>query len=66
MSVQFDVREQQEMEFVTGGSIVMDYELVFWPEAMVWIVQNWVVNILGKRNAKSVRDKAKWSEIARL
>ncbi len=35
MSVDFDVREQQEMDFFTGGSIIMDYGLVFWPEAMV-------------------------------
>ncbi len=36
MSVDFDVSGQQEMYFfLTGGSIILDYELVFWPEAIV-------------------------------
>ncbi len=34
MWVDFDVRGQ-EMDFtITGGSVIMDYGLVFWPEAM--------------------------------
>ncbi len=36
ISVDFDVSGQQEMYFfLTGGSIIMVYELVFWPEAIV-------------------------------
>ncbi len=35
MWVDFDVRGQQEMEFFTGRSIIMDYGQVFWPEAMI-------------------------------
>ncbi len=35
MSVDFDVRGQQGMDFFTGGSI-MDYGLVFGSEAMIW------------------------------
>ncbi len=29
MSVDFDVRGQQEMDFFTGGSVIMYYGLVF-------------------------------------
>ncbi len=36
MSVDFDVRGQQGMDFFTGGSIIMDYGLVFGSEAMIW------------------------------
>ncbi len=36
MWVDFDVRGQQEMDFFTGGKVIMDYELIFWPEAIVW------------------------------
>ncbi len=32
----FCCERQQEMDFFTGGSIIMDYGLVFWPEVMVW------------------------------
>ncbi len=32
MLVDFDVREKQEMDFSSGGSIIIDYGLVFWPE----------------------------------
>ncbi len=32
----FDMTEQQRIDFFTGGSVIMDYELV-WPEAMVYI-----------------------------
>ncbi len=38
MSVDFDVREQQGMDFFTGGSIIMNYGLwimLFWPEVTV-------------------------------
>ncbi len=35
MIVDFDVRGQQRMDFFTVWSIIMDYELIFWPEAMV-------------------------------
>ncbi len=31
-SVDFDVKGQQGMDFFTGGNIIMDYGLVFWPE----------------------------------
>ncbi len=34
MWVDFDVKEQQEMDFFTGGSVIMDYGL-FWPEVAV-------------------------------
>ncbi len=34
MLVDFDVRGQQGMDFFKGGSVIMDYRLVFWPEAM--------------------------------
>ncbi len=33
--VDFDVIEQQEMDFFTGGSIIMNYELIFCPEVTV-------------------------------
>ncbi len=33
--INFDVRGQQGMSFLTGGSVIMDYGLIFWPEAMV-------------------------------
>ncbi len=36
MTVDFDVRGQQEKHFITGGSAIMDYGLVFRPEAKVW------------------------------
>ncbi len=29
------VRGKEEMDYFTGGSIVTDYGLVFWPEATV-------------------------------
>ncbi len=35
MPVDFDVRQKQEMDFFTGGSIIMDYGLIFCPEATV-------------------------------
>ncbi len=35
MSVDFEVRGQQGMDFFTGESIIMDYGLEFWPETMV-------------------------------
>ncbi len=35
MAVHFDVRWQQGMAIFTGGSIIMDYGLEFWPEATV-------------------------------
>ncbi len=37
MSADFVVRGQQGMNFFffTGGSIIMDYRRVFWPEVMV-------------------------------
>ncbi len=35
MLVDFDVRGQKGMDFFTGGSVIMDYGLVFWPEATV-------------------------------
>ncbi len=35
MLVDFDVRVQQEMDFFTGGSAIMDYGLIVWPEATV-------------------------------
>ncbi len=28
MWVDFDVRGQQEMDFITGGSIIMDYSII--------------------------------------
>ncbi len=35
MLVDFDVRGQQVIDFLTGGSIIMDYgfSIVFWPKA---------------------------------
>ncbi len=33
MLVGFDVGGQQKMDFFTGGSVIMDYGLIFWPEA---------------------------------
>ncbi len=35
MWVDFDVKGQQEMDFFTGGSAIMDYGLIFWPEVTV-------------------------------
>ncbi len=35
MLVDFDVKGQQGMTLITGGSIIMDYGLMFWPEASV-------------------------------
>jgi len=32
MSLDFDVRGQQEMDFFTGGGIIMVYGFVFWPK----------------------------------
>ncbi len=33
MLVDFDVRAQQEIDFFTGGSVIMDYRFIFWPES---------------------------------
>ncbi len=30
------MRRQQEKDFFTGGSVIMDYGLIFWTEATVW------------------------------
>ncbi len=30
-----DMGGQQGMDFFSGGSIIMDYGLLFWPEAIV-------------------------------
>ncbi len=35
MSVDFDMRGQQEMDLFTGGSVIMDYGLTFWLEVIV-------------------------------
>ncbi len=35
MLVDFEVRGRQGMGFFTGGSIIMNYGLVFWSEAMI-------------------------------
>ncbi len=35
MSVNFEVRGQQGMDFFTGGSVIMDYGPGFWSEAIV-------------------------------
>ncbi len=35
MSVDFDVRGQQGMDIFTGGSVIMDYGLQFWPEEIL-------------------------------
>ncbi len=35
MLVDFDVRGQQEKDVFTGGSIIIDYGLIFWPEVML-------------------------------
>ncbi len=35
MLVDFDVRRQQEMDVFTEESIITDYGLIFWSEAMV-------------------------------
>jgi len=32
--IEFDVKAQQGMDFFTGGSIIMDYGLIFWLEAL--------------------------------
>ncbi len=32
MSVDFDVVGKQGMGFFTGGSIIIDYEFIFWPK----------------------------------
>ncbi len=37
MLVDFDVREQQEMDFFTGGSFIMDYGLIIYLETTVCI-----------------------------
>ncbi len=37
MFVDFDMREQQGMDFSTRRSAIMDYGLVFWPDVMVYI-----------------------------
>ncbi len=34
MNMEFDVRGQKGMDFFTGVSIIMDYGLIFWPEAV--------------------------------
>ncbi len=34
MWVDFDVRGQQKMDFFTGGSVIMDYVLIFNSEVM--------------------------------
>ncbi len=31
----FDMRGQQGMHFFIVGNVIMDYGLIFWPEAMV-------------------------------
>ncbi len=35
MWVDFDVRGQQGMDVFTGGSVIMDYGCIFWPEVTV-------------------------------
>ncbi len=40
MLVGFYVRGQQGMDFLTGGSAIMDYGLLLWPEATIWIFKN--------------------------
>ncbi len=35
MPMDFDVRGQQGMDYFTGGSVIMVYGLIFWPEAKV-------------------------------
>ncbi len=35
-----DVRSQQEMDHFTVGSVIMDYGLVSWPEAMDLFLTN--------------------------
>ncbi len=39
MLVDLDVRGQQGISFFNGGSVIMDYKLVFWPEVMVCLWQ---------------------------
>ncbi len=34
-NVKFDVRGQQRMDFFPGGSVIVDYGLVFWREVAV-------------------------------
>ncbi len=35
MLVYVNVKEKQGMDLFTGGSVIMDYRLVYWPEAMI-------------------------------
>lgn len=32
----FNMRGQQERDFFTGRKVIMNYELVFWPDMMVY------------------------------
>ncbi len=36
MLVDFELRGQQEIDLFTAGSVIMDYELIFWPGVTVW------------------------------
>ncbi len=33
--INFNVRRQQVMDFLTAGIVIMDNGLFFWPEAMI-------------------------------
>ncbi len=44
MWVNFDVRGQQGMDFITGGSVIMDYGLVFWPEVTKKLIDLFIKN----------------------
>ncbi len=46
MWVDFDVIGQQGMDLFSGGSIIIDYGHVFWPEVYVKIYSKTVKNIL--------------------
>ncbi len=39
MLMDFDVKGQQEKDFFTGGSIIMDYRFVFWLEVKTEVLK---------------------------
>ncbi len=44
ISVVFDVRGQQEVDIFTGGSIFMDYRLIFWP--WLKVPKSFIINLI--------------------
>ncbi len=60
MLVDFDVRGQQGMDFITGGSIVMDYGLIFCPEVTV---QNALIMYIFVTNIQLFASQDWWTEV---